>query len=546
MNTILPELSLAADADMLAPAATQTKPSGNSAPKPGQPGFAQGRIFQGPPIATIDIGSNSVRLVVYEGLTRSPTAIFNEKVLAGLGRGIMTTKRLDPTAVAKAYAALVRFRALCDTMGVKDLYVLATAAARDADDGEEFIARATQICRAPIEVLSGKREARLSAFGVISGFHMPDGVVGDMGGGSLELIDVHGHRAGAGMTTPLGGLALQDASGQNIRKAAKIAQEKLEKAEPLRGLKERTFYAVGGTWRSLAKLHMIQMGYPLHIMHGYSVPAREMLDFCKLIMRVDNTTLIGNETVSVGRLPLLAYGAALLAEIIKIGKPKDVVISALGVREGLLYTLLNEEDRKLDPLISAARELNILRSRSPQHGEELLRWGDRFMSSTNIDETADERRQRHAACLVADIGWRAHPDYRGEQSLNIIANAAFVGIDHRGRAYMAVANFFRHVGLNDEQLSARIREIATTRILDRARILGGLMRVAYILTASMPGVLPRAPLHVSHGKLLLDVPRDLEGLAGERLATRMRALGRLIGREPLVRIIDSAEVAAAE
>ncbi|CAM5767739.1 exopolyphosphatase [Labrys miyagiensis] len=525
-------------------AATQARPSGTQMARPGQPGFAQGRICQGPPIATIDIGSNSVRLVVYEGLTRSPTSIFNEKVLAGLGRGVMMTRRLDPAAVAKAYAALVRFRALCDTMGVKELYVLATAAARDADDGEEFIARASEICRTQIEVISGKREARLSAYGVISGFHMPDGVVGDMGGGSLELIDVHGHRAGAGMTTPLGGLALQDASVQNIRKASKIAQDWLEKAEPLRMLKDRSFYAVGGTWRSLAKLHMMQLGYPLHIMHGYSVPAREMLDFCKLVMRVDNTTLIGNETVSAGRLPLLAYGAAVLAEIIKIGKPREIVISAQGVREGLLYSLLSEEDRKLDPLITAARELNILRSRSPQHGEELVRWGDRFMSSTNIDETADERRQRHAACLVADIGWRAHPDYRGEQSLNIIANAAFVGIDHRGRAYMAVANFFRHVGLNDDELSPRIREIATTRILDRARILGGLLRVGYILSASMPGVLPRAPLHVSHGKLLLDIPRDLEGLAGERLATRLKALGRLIGREPLVRITDPVDVAA--
>ncbi|WP_448952651.1 Ppx/GppA family phosphatase [Labrys neptuniae] len=521
------------------------QPEAASGPKPGQPGFAQGRICQGPPIATIDIGSNSVRLVVYEGLTRAPTAIFNEKVLCGLGRGVMTTRRLDPAAVAKAHAALVRFRALCDTMGVRQLYVMATAAARDAEDGEEFIARASAICRAEIDILSGKREARLSAYGVISGFHMPDGIVGDMGGGSLELIEVHGHRAGAGMTTPLGGLALQDTSGQSIRKAAKIAHDKLSKADPLKNLKDRTFYAVGGTWRSLAKLHMMQLGYPLHIMHGYAVPAREMLDFCKLIMRVDNTTLIGKETVSAGRLPLLAYGATVMSEIIKVGKPRDVVISALGVREGLLYSLLDEETKKLDPLIAAASELNILRSRSPQHGEELVRWGDRFMASTHIDETSDEKRLRHAACLVADIGWRAHPDYRGEQSLNVIANAAFVGVDHRGRVYMAVANFFRHAGLNDDELSPRIREIATTRILDRARILGGLMRVGYILSASMPGVLPRAPLYVSHGKLQLDMPRDLEGLAGERLATRMKALGRLIGRDAVIRIVDPAETTVA-
>jgi exopolyphosphatase/guanosine-5'-triphosphate,3'-diphosphate pyrophosphatase len=484
-----------------------------------------------------------VRLVVYEGLTRSPTAVFNEKAMCGLGRSVATTRHLDKGAVTKALGSLRRFRTLCDTMGVKQLYVLATAAARDAEDGEAFIKQAEAICRCDIEVLSGKREAKLSAYGVVSGFHKPDGVVGDMGGGSLELIDVHLHRLGGGMTTPLGGLALQDAAGQSIRNAEKIVKTILAKAEPLEHLKDRCFYAVGGTWRSLAKLHMTQLGYPLHVMHGYTVPARDMLDFCRLVTRVDSETLVGNEAVSAARLPLLAYGAAVLGEIIRIGKPRDVVVSAMGVREGLLYTLLDEETRRQDPLIAAANELNILRSRSPRHGEELAMWSSRFMASTGIEETPDEKRLRHAACLVADIGWRAHPDYRGEQSLNIIANAAFVGIDHHGRAYIALANFFRHVGLGDDELSPRIREIATTRILDRARILGALMRVGYILSASMPGVLPRAPLHIERGRMVLDLPADLEGLAGDRLNARMKGLGKLIGREPLVRIVEMREAA---
>jgi exopolyphosphatase/guanosine-5'-triphosphate,3'-diphosphate pyrophosphatase len=507
------------------------------------PIVAQGRISQGPPIATIDIGSNSVRLVVYEGLTRSPTPIFNEKAMCGLAKNLALTRRLDPGAVARALAALRRFRTLCDTMGVERLYVMATAAARDALDGEAFIRTASEICRSEIELLSGKREAKLSALGVVSGFHKPDGIVGDMGGGSLELIEVHLHKLGVGVTTPLGGLALQDAAEQSLRKAEKIVRDALAKAEPLARLKDRTFFAVGGTWRALAKLHMTQTGYPLHVMHGYTVPARDMLDFCRLVARVDPETLVGKETVSASRRPLLAYGATVLAEIIRLGKPKDVTISALGVREGLLYSLLDEETRRQDPLLSAARELNILRSRSPRHGEELIAWSDRFMAHSGLDETAEEKRLRHAACLLADIGWRAHPDYRGEQSLNIIANAALVGIDHHGRAFMALANFFRHSGLSEDELSPRIREVATTRILDRARILAAVMRVAFILSAAMPGVLPRAPLHVERGRLTLDLPSDLEGLTGERVNTRMRALGKLIGREPVVRVGPLQEAA---
>src|SRR4029079_7441350 len=244
------------------------------------------------------------------------------------------------------------------------------------------------------------------------------------------------------------------------------------------------------------------------------------------------------------RRPLLAYAALVLENLVDIARPKDVMISALGVREGLLYSMLDAEERRKDPLMAAAQELNVLRSRSPAHGEELIAWTDRFMATTGLDENAEERRLRRAACLLADIGWRAHPDYRGEQSLNIIANAAFVGIDHHGRAYMALANYFRHAGLSDDQLSPRLREVATTRILDRARILAGIFRVAYLISAAMPGVLPRAPLYVAQGRLRLDSPPDLEGLlGGDRVANRMKALGKLVGREPEVRVVEMLEAA---
>jgi exopolyphosphatase/guanosine-5'-triphosphate,3'-diphosphate pyrophosphatase len=182
-----------------------------------------------------------------------------------------------------------------------------------------------------------------------------------------------------------------------------------------------------------------------------------------------------------------------------------------------------------------AQELNRLRSRSPRHGEELIDWTDRFMASTGIDETNDEKRLRHAACLLADIGWRAHPDYRGEQSLNVIAHAAFVGIDHPGRAYIALAIFFRHVGLlHDEELSPRIRELASTRTLDRARVLGAALRVAYMVSASQPGVLPRTPLRVERYRLVLRLQGNCAALAGERVSSRLKHLARLVGREPVV------------
>ena len=499
------------------------------------PRVAQGRLDYGPPVAVIDIGSNSVRLVVYEGVTRSPTPLFNEKTLAGLGREVQTKGLLAADAVERALTALKRFRALCDTMRVEKLWVLATAACRDARNGKDFIAAAEKICRNKIDVISGQREAELTALGVVAGFHRPDGIVGDLGGGSLELVDVHGSKIRPGTTLPLGGLALQDRSERSIKKAEKIVKDAFDGLKLLKGGEGRTFYAVGGTWRALAQLHMAQIGYPLHVMHGYVIRAKEALEFSRLVRRVDPETLSQVEVVNSARLPLLPYAALVLEYIVREAEPREVVFSALGVREGLLFSLLDAEERKKDSLLTAARELNLLRSRSPQHGEELIEWTDAFMATSGIDEDSEEKRLRHAACLVADIGWRAHPDYRGEQSLSIIAHAAFVGIDHPGRAFIALAIFFRHVGLlHDEELSPRIRELASTRTLDRARVLGAALRVAYMVSASQPGVLPRTPMKVERHRLVLRMEGDTAPLAGDRVASRLKQLARLVGREPVI------------
>jgi len=496
--------------------------------------LAQGRIDNGPPIAVIDIGSNSVRLVVYEGLTRSLTPIFNEKVLAGLGREVLSTGLLAKDAVEKALEALVRFRALCDAMRVRQVWAIATAACRDAKNGAAFVDEAEKVCRVPVAMLSGRREAELSALGIVSGIHEPDGIVGDLGGGSLELTDVRGRKLKSGLTLPLGGLALQDLSSKSLAKAEKIARDALGHIALLRHGRGRDFYAVGGTWRSLTRLHMWQTGYPLHVMHGYVIPASEALEFSRLVRRVDPETLSKIEIVTQARRPLLAYAAVVMEHVVRIAKPRRIVVSALGVREGLLYSLLSEKEKKRDALIAAAQELNTLRSRSPRHGEELAAWTDRFMASSGIEESAEEMRLRHAACLLADIGWRAHPDYRGEQSLNVISHAAFVGVDHPGRAYIALAVYFRHIGLSDDELSPHVRELATSRMIDRARVLGAAMRVAYLVSGAMPGVLPHAPLVVERGKLRLKLRGKYHALAGERLFARLRQLARIIGREPVM------------
>lgn len=485
------------------------------------------------PVAIVDIGSNSVRLVAYAALARALTPVFNEKAMCGLGRGVVTTGRLPEDGVRKALAALRRYKALCETMGVSNIEVIATAAARDAVNGAPFLEAAREAIGRDISLLSGRREAELSALGVISAIHAPDGVVGDLGGGSLELIELQHETMGKGVTLPLGGLALMDASSRSMRQAARIARKAVEDAKPLAHLRGRTFYAVGGTWRALARLHMKQRNYPLDVMHNYRISTNDASEFASLLERVDSEALADIAAVSAARRPLLAYGAVVLDEIIKKARPKDIVISAAGVREGLLYERLPERERKADPLLCAARELEQLMARAPGYGDELIAWTDALMASSGLDETPEEVRLRRAACLLSDVGWRAHPDYRAHQSLNLITNSAFVAIDHPGRAFLGLVAVLRHEGPDGEGVLP-VRVLMTTRLLDRARVLSAAMRVAYLLSASMPGVLPRTPLISRDGKLVLTLPETLADLASDRLLSRSKALARFVGADAAI------------
>ncbi|RRH90011.1 exopolyphosphatase [Mesorhizobium tamadayense] len=492
---------------------------------------SQGRLQDRRPLSIIDIGSNSIRLVIYEGLARSPTLVFNEKMLAGLGRGIVSTGKLDPEAVTRSMEEFRRFRALSDQAGAQNMYVLATAAAREAVNGPDFIHRAEEVLKTEIRVLSGREEAHYSALGVISGFHPANGIAGDLGGGSLELVDINGEAIGDGITLPLGGLRLQDMAKNSLAQAQKIARQELARAKLLKGGQGRVFYAVGGTWRNLARLHMEMNNYPLGVMHHYEIAADSAQNFLRQVAKGEVEKVKGIEGVSKNRRSLLPYGAVVLQEIMAAMQPSKIVVSAQGVREGFLYSLLDAAEQKADPLISAAEELALLRSRSVDHAHDLVEWTGKAFKAFGIDETVDEARYRHAACLLADIGWRAHPEYRGRQSLNIIAHASFIGVDHPGRAYLALASAYRHDGVFNDGIAPEIKALAPPRMLERARALAAMMRVVYLLTAAMPGVMPRLKWESRpNGALALVLPASLADLYGERPAGRLAQLARVTNR----------------
>jgi exopolyphosphatase/guanosine-5'-triphosphate,3'-diphosphate pyrophosphatase len=497
------------------------------------------------PVAVVDIGSNSVRLVVYEGATRAPTPLFNEKVLCGLGRSIASTGRLGADAVARALRALRRFRALIDQMQVTRVEAIATAAAREASNGAEFIAKAERTLDVPIRILSGTEEAELAGFGVIAGIHNADGLAGDFGGGSLELVNVGDSRLADAATLPLGGLRLIDASGASLKRAREIVDTELSKIPWLETGRDRDFYAIGGTWRALARLHMTQMGYPLNVMHNYRIGAADALRFSSLLDQQSQSSLAGIRDISSARRETIPFGALVLERLIKQVRPRAVVISIYGIREGLLYNLLGAEERRKDPLIAACDDLARRRSRSVACAYELCDWTDALFELPSLKENAEQRRLRHAACLLSDIGWHAHPDYRGTQSLNLVAHSNFVGVDHPGRAFLALTVYYRHEGTTKDELSQSLVELVDKDMLKRARILGAAFRVAHMVSVAMPGVLPNTPLSYEGNRLVWTIPEPYSSLEGERVDRRFQYLATLVDRDPEIRVGPAFQLAAS-
>jgi exopolyphosphatase/guanosine-5'-triphosphate,3'-diphosphate pyrophosphatase len=414
-------------------------------------------------------------------------------------------------------------------IGAKHVFAVATAAAREAENGSEFVARAEKALGAGIKLLSGKEEARLAALGVISGIPYADGVVGDLGGGSLELIDIKDGRLREGVTLPLGPLRLMDVSGGSIDKARRIVDEALINSGMLSQLKGRTFYAVGGTWRNLAKLHMAQSHYPLHVLHSYRLARAQAISLSGLVAQLSPASLRDVREVSKSRADTMPYGAMVLERLLAHSGAGGVEVSVYGVREGLLYSKLTSRKRQSDALLSSCWDFARRYARSPEHELELCDWTDQLFGEGKLPETAAQKRLRYAACLLADIGWRAHPDYRAERSLSMISQAAFVGIDHPGRVFLALTVFYRYDGGGED--GDGLNRLLGDEDHQRAHLLSSIFRLAYILSAAMPGKLPDIRLKLGDNRtLILTLPRKLADLAGERVDKRLTGLAAEMGR----------------
>ncbi|MGZ5922042.1 MAG: Ppx/GppA phosphatase family protein [Rhizomicrobium sp.] len=475
------------------------------------------------PVAIVDIGSNSVRLVVYENQNRNAATLQNEKSICGIGRDMVTTGRLHAEGCAAALEALARFRMISDGLKVELREAVATAAARDASNGAEFISRAERAWGSPIRVLAGEDEARIAAEGVVAGIPEASGLAADLGGGSLDMVTVKGGKTGEAWTLPFGPLRLMDQAKGDPDKARDIVDRGLKN---ISGLASPSLYAVGGIWRSFARVDMEEHHYPLHVLQQYTIPRGRALRLCKVLAGLSKESVRKIKVVSKRRAESLPYGAVVLERLLLAGDIKDVVISAYGLREGLFHALLSQEERAKDPLLEFARGSNERLSRVPQHAREMFDWTLPLFEG----ESLELRRIREASAYFSDIGWRRHPDNRAGGTFNQVLTAPFSGADHRARALIATSIFHRYSG--DEDFA---RDLAVAGLLDkdderRALRLGLAWRFAFSLSASAAGELGHYRLRLTPAKVVLEVPRKREAIASEPVQKRLGALAEIMDR----------------
>lgn len=469
--------------------------------------------------AVVDIGSNSIRLVIYDGPRRSPAPICNEKALCGLGRDMGADGRMNPVAVEYALSTLTRFRRLIAAHGEPPTTAIATAAVREATDGAAFV-ESVRALGFDIRVIDGAEEARLSALGVVS--YEPDatGVVGDMGGGSLELIAVRNGFVEESVSLSIGPLRLMQQTGGKPADAAPLIGAALESAAWAGEGRFETLYSVGGAWRAIARIHMRLKSYPLSVLHHYELTRDEASEVCALVARQSRRSLEEIPGIPRRRIDTLPYAAMVLRAVLLRTGVRRVVVSAGGVREGVLFDGLSAEERLEDPLFAGCRFFADRLSPNPRIGDAVTA----LTGPLFADETPAQKRLRLATCMLCDIAAFFHPDLRAAQAFDTALRAPFYGVTHKERVSIALSLFCRHdgrrPGLPDEQALS----LLTLDEQQRATRLGLALRFAGALAPKAPDALAGCTLSQAEGKVTFRAPEAVRMLMGEFPRKRLEAL----------------------
>ncbi|NRB05395.1 MAG: Ppx/GppA family phosphatase [Rhodobacteraceae bacterium] len=491
-------------------------------------------------VGVVDVGSNSVRLVVFDGAARSPAYFYNEKIMCALGAGLSETGKLNPAGRDRALSALVRFKHLAAGMGLNELTVVATAAVRDASDGPDFVREVATTTGLKIWVLDGKEEARLSAQGVLLGWPGAYGLVCDIGGSSMELAEISDGRVGNRVTSQLGPLKLRELKGgksgrrKHIRDVVAGLREKM-------GTQRDRLFLVGGSWRAIARIDMHRLGYPLHVLHEYRMTPSAVAKTVKYIVDCEDLDALRAECgISASRMALVPLAAEVLHRVVKTFKPRDIALSSYGIREGMLYEQMPQRLRDRDPLIEACRFIEDKDARLPGFGKTLYRFV--LPLFRNIPE--QRLRLVRAACLLHDVTWRAHPDYRAEVCFDNATRANLGGLKHSERIYLGLALLHRYSNRREGTRFEELYDLLEPKKQKEAEILGKAMRFGAMLWMENDRERGEFRWFPKKKQLELRLTPDAMPLFGEVAEARLKSLASALEAELTVKTLKTVKRSA--
>jgi exopolyphosphatase / guanosine-5'-triphosphate,3'-diphosphate pyrophosphatase len=487
-----------------------------------------------PPYAIVDIGSNSVRMVVYDQLGRAPLPRYTERSLCRLGDGLAQTGAISAESFRRTVEAVRRFRAIADAMKVSRIDVTATEAIRRALNGPDLAAAITAASGLEVRILTGAEEAKFSTLGVISGFFRPVGLVGDMGGGSLEVCEALDDRPGERWTSmPLGALPVEALQEKGLSSAKASVDAILKESMPP-ALSKPVFYAVGGSWRSLAAVHMAVTKAPVQVVHGYEIDAKAAREFAKYLLKLTPAKLAALSGVPERRARTMPAAALTMDRVLKHLKPEKVVFSALGLREGWIYAQLPREERYIDPLVEGARLIGLPLARVAEFAPALADWTKDLFPG----EMPSDTRLRVAVCALSDLSWRDHPDIRAEDSFRRLVQFPFIGVSHAERVFVAAAIHARYLGKPEAPWLSPAVSLLSPGERRRAQILGRAILLGYRLSGGVPEVLASSRLSIEADCVRLKVGKAARAPDSEVVAGRLKLLAAAVG----VRRSEVAEV----
>lgn len=480
-----------------------------------------------PSRAIIDIGSNTVRLVIYGGPQRAPEILHNEKVAARLGKGVAENGLLSEKASTAALVSLRRYRALLDLTGVRTVDVVATAAVRDARNGAAFLDEVRAIGFAP-RLLSGEEEAVTSAHGVTGAFPDAHGVVGDLGGGSLELVDVDGGSCTHGVSMPLGTLRLPALRADGDRAFAKRIGNALDRAE-WRATPGTTLYLVGGSLRAFARYAMVRSEWPIDDPHGFELPAAAALKFARTLARRKGLSPVPIAGVSGSRLTGLPDTAALLAVLVRKLEPARLVFSSWGLREGVLWEAMPTAVRTQDPLVAGVSAFINDQGISPSTGTMVAGW---TASARPAGSGGRHEQLRLAATMLSLASARIEPNLRADHARDWALRKRWIGITAQERAMLAAAII---ANAGKMELPPTLTALLSPAALREAQAWGLATRLCRRFTYAMPQGLSASTLTVEGDTLVLSVAPGLAELVNEGVSRDLKALAAHLGLKQDVR-----------